>query len=320
MSEYATQRVLAVIVSAGLLASLTVTAIAAPVSAAKPKCGGKTATILGTGKSEVIRGTAKADVIVARGGNDTIYGRGGNDIICGGAGNDRIVGATGNDLILGQLGLDKLFGGAGRDRLLGGPADDRLAGGPGNDACLQGSGMGLSLSCERPAVGLQTLAIAYSDMNGNHVFDTGDVLISRLVDTSGDNAPSAGDTIEMGKYPTSMTPTLGDFADWQVRSHTVASVSRATATSVTVFSTSGGRHTWRMRVAPPVDAYEETYVEGSDVYSGIADNSDEPLKITFYFNELSTDVGSPSQPATEIPFTQALGNGDDRFIDVGIYN
>jgi len=53
----------AMLVSAVLIAAMTVATLAAPASAAKPKCGGKTVTIVGTDKSEVNRGTAKRDVI-----------------------------------------------------------------------------------------------------------------------------------------------------------------------------------------------------------------------------------------------------------------
>ena len=145
------RRSLTLVAGAALLATMTAATVAAPASAAKPKCAGKTATIVGTAKGEVIRGTRKADVIVARGGNDRIYGRGGNDTICGGAGNDRVVGGGGRDVLLGQNGRDRLYGGPGRDRLLGGQANDYLNGGTGNDACLQGSGSGAWLNCERPA-------------------------------------------------------------------------------------------------------------------------------------------------------------------------
>ena len=72
------------------------------------RCGGRTATIVGTPRRDVIRGTRRRDVIAALGGNDVVRGLGGNDVICGGAGRDR------------------LLGGAGRDKLIGGPGRDRV--------------------------------------------------------------------------------------------------------------------------------------------------------------------------------------------------
>ena len=142
------------LVFATLLASLAAATVTAPVSAAKPRCAGKIATIVGTNKGELIRGTPKNDVIVAKGGHDIVLGRGGNDIVCGNRGNDKLVGGGGNDLMFGQAGRDKHFGGPGRDRLVGGPANDSFNGGTGNDACLQGSGTGPMVNCERPPVGL----------------------------------------------------------------------------------------------------------------------------------------------------------------------
>jgi uncharacterized delta-60 repeat protein len=112
--------------------------IAAP--APKPKCGGQTATIVGTAGADHLKGTKKADVIVGLGGNDTIKGLGGNDLICAGAGADKVFGGAGVDQILGEGGNDQLFGGPGADRLLGQAGADTLVGGPGNDHEVGGPG------------------------------------------------------------------------------------------------------------------------------------------------------------------------------------
>ena len=84
--------------------------------AARPKCGGRTATIVGTSKRDRLRGTRRRDVIVAGAGNDRVSGGRGNDVICGGAGNDRLDGGTGRDRISGGRGRDACLGGSGRDR------------------------------------------------------------------------------------------------------------------------------------------------------------------------------------------------------------
>ncbi|HYI35199.1 MAG TPA: hypothetical protein VEX39_01220 [Thermoleophilaceae bacterium] len=118
-------------------------------AAAKPKCGGKTATIVGTAGRNRIRGTRRADVIVGLGGNDDIVGGRGRDVICGGSGRDRlsggasadrIAGGSGNDQIAGDTGNDSLKGDAGRDRLVGGRGNDTLSGGTGRDLLRGGSG------------------------------------------------------------------------------------------------------------------------------------------------------------------------------------
>lgn len=154
MTGYPISRTVAVLAAAGLIVTLTATALAAevePAGSRKPvvRCYGKPATIVGTNKGEVIRGTVRRDVIVASGGNDTIYGRGGHDIICAGPGNDRVLGGNGNDYVLGGIGADRLIGGPGRDtlhgqsghdRLDGGPGPDRLFGWTGNDLIVGGAG------------------------------------------------------------------------------------------------------------------------------------------------------------------------------------
>lgn len=79
--------------------------------AAKPRCFGKPATIVGKPKADRLIGTAKADVIVGLGGADVINGRGGNDRICGGVGGDRLQGGAGSDALDGGAGFDVCRGG-----------------------------------------------------------------------------------------------------------------------------------------------------------------------------------------------------------------
>jgi hypothetical protein len=317
------RRTLAIITAAALLASLTAATVAAPASAAKPKCQGKTATIVGTRKGEVIRGTAKRDIIVAKGGNDRIYGRGGNDIICAGGGNDRVFGGRGIDRLWGQSGHDRLYGNAGPDFLAGQVGNDTLVGGIGVDTCFQGTGSGPVVRCERPApppppgpsliplTGI--LAVAYSDIDGLDGYSTGDVMINEIVDTNGDGVPSKGDTIVMGRYPTSTNPGPGDFADWGVKSHVVDVVLTADQTEVTVMSTIGATHWWWSDSPNPseYDEYAEWLVEESDfedkVGASVADSVD-------------VHTGSPSQPVAPILDPGTLGlSGDDRFIDVELH-
>jgi hypothetical protein len=75
--------------------------------AAKPKCFGKKATIVGTSADNVLKGTKKADVIVGKGGDDTIDGKGGNDLICSGGGDDNISGGGGSNKLSGGTGQDQ---------------------------------------------------------------------------------------------------------------------------------------------------------------------------------------------------------------------
>ncbi len=66
-----------------------------------------------------------------------------------------------------------------------------------------------------------TLAIAYTSVDGLAGYDeTSDVLIAKLVDTSHDGLPGAGDTVVTHKYPLSFDP-VPEFGDFQVTSHAV---------------------------------------------------------------------------------------------------
>ena len=130
------------------------------------KCGGKTATIVGTGGKDVLVGTGGNDVIVGLDGNDRISGGRGKDVICGGKGRDRVSGGRGSDVIAGGAGNDTLGGGSGNDRisgnggadhlsgdsgsdsLSGGTGRDHLNGGSGTDSCNGGSGSDHGSSCE----------------------------------------------------------------------------------------------------------------------------------------------------------------------------
>ena len=104
------------------------------------RCGGRVATIVGTGGANVLRGTPGRDVIAALGGADRIRGLGGNDLVCGGRGNDTMNGDAGNDRLLGQAGADRLRGNGGRDVLRAGAGRDRLSGGTGRDRLFGGAG------------------------------------------------------------------------------------------------------------------------------------------------------------------------------------
>jgi Ca2+-binding RTX toxin-like protein len=110
------------------IASLLLAGIAATIpvqaSAVRPKCFGKTATIVGTNGQDELRGTPKGDVIVAKGGDDLVESRGGVDRIC-----------------LGR-GFDFAAAGPGDDRIAGGRAIDFMEGGPGDDLINGGRGVG----------------------------------------------------------------------------------------------------------------------------------------------------------------------------------
>ncbi len=148
MKHRSISRLVAVVASGALLASLTVATVAAPAAAGpEVKCAGRVATIVGTAASEVIKGTHKRDVIAALGGNDKIFGLRGNDVICGGPGNDVIAANKGADLVYGGQGNDRVLGNLGPDRLFGNAGNDNIDGGRGTDKCWQNTGMGPMVRC-----------------------------------------------------------------------------------------------------------------------------------------------------------------------------
>jgi Ca2+-binding RTX toxin-like protein len=71
-----------------------------------PRCGGKTATIVGTQKRDKIKGSPGPDVIAGLRGADTIRGLKGNDRLCGGKGPDTLIGGKGFDRLRGGPGAD----------------------------------------------------------------------------------------------------------------------------------------------------------------------------------------------------------------------
>jgi Ca2+-binding RTX toxin-like protein len=105
--------------------------LAAPAAAARPRCFGERATIVGTNGSEVIVGTPKRDVIVALGGADTVRGGKGGDLICAGTGDDTVQGGRGVELIFGGAGNDALYGNRGGfNQVVPGAGDDFVDAGP----------------------------------------------------------------------------------------------------------------------------------------------------------------------------------------------
>lgn len=112
----------ATILALGLLGA-NILVLSGTAEAAKPKCMGKTATIVGNSRGETINGTKGADVIVGNGGNDVIDGKGGNDVICGASGSDIIFGGGGRDTIYGKGNIDLIFPGNGDDTVDGGDTE-----------------------------------------------------------------------------------------------------------------------------------------------------------------------------------------------------
>mgnify|MGYP001827863352 FL=1 len=311
--------------------------------------------IVAGGGNDIVYGLGGRDMICGGPGNDTIYGgpgldvlRGesGRDVISGGAGNDWLKGDAGADRLLGARGWDNVIGGPGPDTLYGGPGPDTLAGfdgndrlfggagpdmlwgGGGTDRCAPGPGPGPHLTCEIVApVPPRDLAIAWSDLDGDHRYGPGDVFISRLFDTNGDGIPSAGDTIFMGRYPIDIR--MRGFADWGVDSHVVMGVDKNgwafeeawwphdlpySAHTIQV-RTESGAHWWTEFWGSSYG--EETRSDEGDAWLG-SDIGEGHLGWD-PTDRIRVDRRSPSQPETEVDRKAKRSPADKGFIDVDVY-
>ncbi len=186
-------------------------------SAARPKCFGKKATIVGTAKADILKGTRGADVIVGLGGNDTIKGLGGDDWICGGDGRDKISAGGGGDVVFGDAGNDALNGDAGYDWLLGGADNDRLDGGADWDWAsyyFSPSGVDVDLSTRTATGEGNDTLTGIEDVEGSQLDDnlTGDEGENYFFPGDGDDAVDGGasltDRVLYGYAPGAVTVDL----------------------------------------------------------------------------------------------------------------
>jgi hypothetical protein len=301
-------------------------------------------TVRSRGGADVVCAGAGEDRVHGGAGRDELEGGNADDILLGGKGQDRLRGNAGDDDLDGGLHRDTCFQGAGS----GGrvdcenpfaapapapaptpapkqpeatpeptrtPAPKVDTDGDGFtddvDACPNKGDEGHGVDgtgCPKPKV----LAIAFTNLDGVPGFGSGDVLIAKLVDTNGDKVPSVGDTITMGRYPTSLTPGPADFGDWNVKSHTVTSVTTATADVVAV-SSAAGEHTWN------ATSQDEVYYEGTFASLGVqaaATVADIWIAASTK-DSLFVASGSPSDPDTPVR-TAVDSPSDDPFIDVVI--
>jgi hypothetical protein len=155
----------------------------------------------------------------------------------------------------------------------------------------------------------KVLALAFTDLDGDHVFGGGDVLIAKLVDTNGDEVLSAGDTIRLGRYPTNLTPGPADFADWNVTSHVVTGIVPHPAVWVEV-ATAAGSHHWFD------DGDDESYWEEASPSPAEGAFFRDYAGPSGYPDVVHVQLGSPSEPATAIPAVELARPSDDALIDV----
>jgi hypothetical protein len=145
------------------------------------------------------------------------------------------------------------------------------------------------------------LAMAYTDVDGNHTFGDGDVLIAKLVDENG-NGVSEGDTVTTNRYPLDFAATA--FGTFRVTQHTVASVISLNAASVQVRIGDGAQVLF-------LDDGTEVYQESNPtILLTILDAVD----VDF----LAVNTEALSRPDTEVLPTVRDSTGDDAFLEVDI--
>lgn len=158
------------------------------------------------------------------------------------------------------------------------------------------------------------LAVAYSNLDGVDGFHAGqDMLIARLVDTNRDGAASAGDTVELGRYPTDLAASgFGNFAN-----------TKFVATSVTFLDPNqvvvniGADHAfiWAS-FSPGLDAFGEGWNQTTVPEDHLVEDWHFP---STNLDNIEVFSSSPSGPDTAVPYTALSSATDDPFIDVDIY-
>jgi hypothetical protein len=154
-----------------------------------------------------------------------------------------------------------------------------------------------------------TLAVAYTDSNGNDKFDKKDVLIAAVVDGNHDNQVSVGDTVVFGKYPLNVDGTA--FGKLQHDASPVVGVNFYIPNEFLNVSTDDGQVLFQHTNAD-FDVFATSNNAGSEVelIDGFATQND----LVF----ASTDVNGPALPDTNVLRTFVTQAGDQPFLDVFI--
>jgi Ca2+-binding RTX toxin-like protein len=204
--------------------SSAIAVAATPASAARPRCLGERATIVGTRGADILMGTSRRDVIVGLGGSDVITALGGPDLICGGRGNDTISGGPSDrgigrppDTLLGEAGDDELRGGGGFDVLMGGTGDDQLIGGDRHDTAsffFSPAGVTVDLAAGT-ATGEGTDTLASIEDVGGSAFDdtlTGDIGPNLFSPSGGNDTIAGGDGRDIVLFNDAPAPVIVNLA------------------------------------------------------------------------------------------------------------
>jgi hypothetical protein len=157
------------------------------------------------------------------------------------------------------------------------------------------------------------LAVAFTDLDGNHHFNANkDALMAAVVDTNHDKTVSIGDTVQFGTYPLHVDGTAGTGSFTHADS-TVTSVSDATPTFVEV-GVMEGSLTWGH--SPGADAFQSSIDSnmGTIIEVAIGDIFTSTKGDSIVANP---GLGGPAAPDTAVSDSH-LQPGDQPFLDVFI--
>jgi hypothetical protein len=165
------------------------------------------------------------------------------------------------------------------------------------------------------------LAIAFTDMNGNHKFNPGkDTLIAALVDTNKDNAVSVGDTVQWGTYPAIPDESAsGIGGTYTSPDSTVTGVAAVGITFVEVATALGpifggfdfGTILWR--ADPNLEQFLSAFPSGvreSHMFDSITETGSEDLI------DVEANTFGPGQPSMSVDHVSTPQLGDQAFLDV----
>jgi hypothetical protein len=169
-----------------------------------------------------------------------------------------------------------------------------------------GSGAG-STTFTIAAPPVRVFAIAFTNVDGVVGYQAGgtDVLIAKLVDTSGDDAIGAGDTVITDQFPKDFDFATAGFASFGDTSHAV--LWSATAAGFVMAQTVDGSFGWF------VDGTHESYQENSPgpISSFLADSFDGAC------DAIVISSLSPSEPPLpELSLQRCASTTNDPFMDV----
>jgi hypothetical protein len=173
-------------------------------------------------------------------------------------------------------------------------------------------GGGDTRSASFTIAGGRVLAIAWTDVNDNHTYESAvDGLIAELLDSDEDHVPSAGDTVVADKYP--LNADASDFGGFRLKTETVTNV--VDIGSGVVVDVASGRISWQHSATFEGLQFGFGGSSGTDVLlDGINPDVECPGDAA---DKVTVLVGGTLDPDTNAD-DLACDGADNGFIDVAI--